>query len=104
MISVGDLCVKTAGRDANKLCVVIDIINKTYVLVDGNTRRKKCNVKHLEPLGKNLKIKAKVRTEEILKAFNQEKLKIEKKETKKIKKEKKAEKPKDLKKNIKKEK
>lgn len=103
-MSVGDLCVKTAGRDANKLCVVVDIINKNYVLVDGNTRRKKCNVKHLEPLGKNLKIKAKATTEEVIKAFSQEKIKVEKKETKKVKKEEKTEKPKDLKKKIKKEK
>lgn len=41
MLEVGRVCVKTAGRDATKLCVVVEEIDETFVLVDGNTRRKK---------------------------------------------------------------
>ena len=57
MITIGRLCVKTAGRDAGKKCVVIDEFNKTYVLIDGETRRRKCNIAHLEPLSQVFDIK-----------------------------------------------
>ncbi len=57
MIEIGRLCIKTAGRDAMQHCVVIEIIDDNYVLVDGNTRRKKVNKSHLEPLNKVLSVK-----------------------------------------------
>jgi large subunit ribosomal protein L14e len=56
MFDVGRLCVKIAGRDAGKKCVVVEILDRTYVLVDGETRRRKCNIAHLEPLDKVLDI------------------------------------------------
>jgi len=56
MITVGRLCVKIAGRDAGKKCVVIDVLDKNFVLLDGQVRRKKCNIKHIEPLEKEIKI------------------------------------------------
>lgn len=54
---VGRLAVKIAGRDAGKKCVVVDKVDDTNVLIDGQTRRRKCNVKHLEPLNQIIKIK-----------------------------------------------
>ena len=57
MIEIGRLCVKTAGRDARRKCVIIDIVDNNYVLIDGDVRRKKCNIKHLEPLDKVIKIR-----------------------------------------------
>jgi large subunit ribosomal protein L14e len=57
MMDIGRLCVKIAGRDAGKKCVIVDIIDEKFVLVDGETRRRKCNLKHLEPLNETLKIK-----------------------------------------------
>jgi len=56
IFDVGRVCVKIAGRDAGKTCVVVDIIDDSYVLIDGQTRRKKCNVFHLEPLDKSVDI------------------------------------------------
>ncbi len=56
MLDIGSVCVKIAGRDAGKKCVVIDLIGKNFVLVDGETRRRKCNSVHLEPLGIKVKI------------------------------------------------
>lgn len=47
---------KIAGRDAGKLCVVVDVLDDKTVLVDGETRRRKCNMMHLEPLNKIVKI------------------------------------------------
>lgn len=57
MIEVGRLCVKIAGRDAGKKCAVVDVIDENYVLIDGETRRRKSNVLHLEPLDKTVDIK-----------------------------------------------
>lgn len=57
MIELGRVCVKLAGRDAGKHCIVIDIIDNDYVMIDGLTRRKKCNIKHLEPLESVVSIK-----------------------------------------------
>lgn len=50
IFQVGRVCVKIAGRDAGKKCVVVEEIGGHYVVIDGATRRKKVNVKHLEPL------------------------------------------------------
>ena len=55
MIEVGRVCVKIAGRDAGLKCVVVDILDR-FVLVDGQTRRRKCNPMHLEPLEQKLSI------------------------------------------------
>ena len=57
LYDVGTICIKIAGRDAGKTCVVVEVIDDSYVLVDGQTRRRKCNVVHLEPLRKKVNIK-----------------------------------------------
>ena len=57
MIEKGRLCVKTAGRDAGLKCVIVEIIDNSYVIIDGETRRKKCNIAHLELLDSVLPIK-----------------------------------------------
>ncbi len=56
MITVGRLCMKIAGRDAGKHCLIVDILDKKTVLIDGETRRRKCNINHLEPLDKAAKL------------------------------------------------
>jgi len=58
MIEIGRLCIKIAGRDAGKKCVVVEIIDDNYVTIDGSTRRRNCNIKHLEPLDGVLKLKS----------------------------------------------
>jgi large subunit ribosomal protein L14e len=46
-----------AGREAGEKCVIVDVIDKTHVLVSGpNVKRRRCNIKHLEPLPNKLKI------------------------------------------------
>ena len=80
MIEIGRLCVKLAGRDARLKCVVVDILDDKFVLIDGETRRRKCNILHLEPLKEVIKIKKKASHEEIKKEF--EKLGLKTMETK----------------------
>jgi len=58
MFEIGTVCVKTAGRDAGKTCVVIEAPKDNLVVVEGETRRRKCNVLHLEPTGKSVDVKA----------------------------------------------
>jgi len=72
LFEVGRLCVKLAGRDAGLKCVIVDIIDNTYVLVDGETRRKKVNVLHLDPLEEVLEIKAGASHEEVKKALSKQ--------------------------------
>lgn len=80
MIEIGRLYVKTAGRDAGLKCVIIDILDDKFVLIDGCTRRRKCNIMHLEPLKDTIKIKKKASHEDIKKEF--EKLGLKVRETK----------------------
>ena len=78
MIEIGRLCIKIAGRDARHKCVVVDIVDKTHVLIDGDVRRRKCNIAHLEPLDKVIKIKKGASHDTIAKEFKALKLPVRK--------------------------
>ncbi|MBI2133249.1 50S ribosomal protein L14e [Candidatus Woesearchaeota archaeon] len=66
MIQIGRLVAKIAGRDAGRKGIVIDMIDNNYVLIDGQFRRKKCNITHLEPLGTLTDIKQNASHEEVI--------------------------------------
>ncbi|MCH8003461.1 MAG: 50S ribosomal protein L14e [Nanoarchaeota archaeon] len=76
MIEIGRVCVKTAGRDANLKCIVVDVLDDKFVLVDGQTRRRKCNILHLEPLKEVIKIKKNASHEDVKKEFEKLGLKV----------------------------
>lgn len=90
MIEVGRVCVKTAGRDSGKQCIIIDLIDDNFVTVDGYTRRKRVNVKHLEPLTQVTKVKKNASHEDVVAEL--EKLGMKTKAKKKIGKKEKSEK------------
>lgn len=70
LFEVGRVCVKTRGREAGKECVVVDIIDENYVLVDGpKVKRRRCNVRHLEPTPRKINIKKGASHKEVLEAF-----------------------------------
>ena len=55
---IGRVCIKTLGREAGRYCVVVEVIDKNYVLIDGlNVRRRRANYKHLEPISETIDIK-----------------------------------------------
>ena len=58
-MEIGQICVKIAGRDARRKCVIVEILDDNFVTIDGDVRRRKCNVKHLELLKNKINIKAK---------------------------------------------
>ncbi|MFW9851538.1 MAG: 50S ribosomal protein L14e [Candidatus Thorarchaeota archaeon] len=79
-IQVGRIIVKTDGREAGKKAVIVDLINQNYVLITGpksitTVRRRKCNIKHLEPTDKVLAIKRDASDEEVIAAVEKDKLK-----------------------------
>ena len=80
MIEIGRVCVKLAGRDASKKCVIVDILDDKFVLIDGETRRRRCNILHLEPLTQVVKIKKNSSHEEVAKALKE--IGVEARETK----------------------
>jgi len=75
MFDVGRLCVKTAGREIGKHCVVIGKVKEDgFVLVTGpksatGVRRRRCNLAHLRPLDEVITIKADATDEEILSIY-----------------------------------
>lgn len=83
MIEIGRICIKIAGRDAGLRCVVVDDLGKGIVLIDGQTRRRKCNIKHLEPLAQKLGIKKNASHDEIAKEFKKIGLKVVERKPKK---------------------
>ena len=71
MIEIGRLCVKIAGRDAGKKAIIIDILNDKYVLIDGETRRRKCNILHIEILNQVVSIEKNPSHEEVAKVLKE---------------------------------
>jgi len=73
MYKIGTVCVKTAGRDAGKLCVVVEEPKDGRVLVDGETRRRLTNLRHLEPTGKSVNLKTGASSADVCKLLGVEK-------------------------------
>lgn len=69
MIDIGRLCVKTAGRDAGRTCVVVDLVDDHTVLIDGDVRRRACNPSHLEPLAEKVEIRKGASHDDVKHAF-----------------------------------
>jgi len=75
MFEIGRICIKTAGREAGRVCTVIaKEKDKDFLLVTGpkdvtKVRRRKCNFRHLEATPFKLEIKENATDEEVLKAY-----------------------------------
>jgi large subunit ribosomal protein L14e len=79
-IQIGRVIVKTNGREAGRKGVIVDVINPNYVLLTGpksvtSVRRRKCNIRHLEPTDKVVSIKRDATDEEVTAAIETAKLK-----------------------------
>jgi large subunit ribosomal protein L14e len=75
-IEIGKICVKVAGREAGRKCVIVDIIDENFVLVTGpkqltGVKRRRSNIKHLEPTDKVVKIRRGASDEEVIKALEE---------------------------------
>ena len=61
---IGRIAVKVSGREAGRKCVIVDVIDKNFVLVTGpktvtGVKRRRANVNHIEPLQEKIEIKGK---------------------------------------------
>ncbi|MBS7619425.1 50S ribosomal protein L14e [Candidatus Bathyarchaeota archaeon] len=76
-IEIGRVCVKTKGREAGKRCVVVDIIDKNFVIASGpkeltGIKRRRVNINHLEPTEEKINIKRNTTDEEIRELLEKE--------------------------------
>ena len=67
---------KTMGREAGSLCVVIEVKDEPFVVVTGpkhlsGVRRRSCNTGHLEPLETVISIAADADDESVEKAIEE---------------------------------
>ena len=69
-MDVGRVCVKLTGREAGSRCVIVDVIDRNYVVVTGpkeltGVRRRRINMSHLQPTEESLDISRNASDEEI---------------------------------------
>jgi len=73
-IETGRICVKIAGREAGRKCVIVDVIDKNFVLATGpkkvnGIKRRRVNISHIEPTQEKIDIKKGASDEEIIEAL-----------------------------------
>jgi large subunit ribosomal protein L14e len=61
-VEIGRICVKTAGRNVGKKCVIVDVMDKSFILVTGpkaltGVKRKRANMNHIMVLEDKLDLK-----------------------------------------------
>ncbi len=82
---IGRVCVKTLGREAGRKCVIVEIIDRNYALIDGlMVKRRRANIKHLEPIKEKVDISKGASHDDIEKAIKGAKLTKKMKEVVKI--------------------
>ncbi len=75
-VDVGRICVKLTGREAGKKCLIVDIVDRNFVLVTGpkqvnGMKRRRVNSNHIEPTERKVDIKRGESDEEIMKALDE---------------------------------
>ncbi len=68
-MKIGQLAVKIAGKDGGKTVVIVDSVDYNFVIIDGDIKRKRCNIAHLEPLNKEIKLKKGAEHTDVVEAF-----------------------------------
>jgi len=74
-LEVGRICVKTLGRETGKRCVIVDVIDKSFVLITGpqaltGVKRRRANVRHLEITEQTVEIPRRATDEQVTKALS----------------------------------
>ena len=73
-IEVGRICVKIVGREAGKKCIIVDLVDKNFVLITGpkavsSIKRRRANVNHLEITQEKIDINRGATDEEVTEAL-----------------------------------
>ena len=69
-IEVGRVCVKVAGRESGRKCVIVDVMDKSFVVVTGpkkvtGVKRRRVNINHVAPTEDVIQIKRGASDEEV---------------------------------------
>jgi len=69
-IEVGRVCVKVAGREYGRKCVIVDVMDKSFVVVTGpkkvtGVKRRRVNINHVAPTEDVIPIKRGASDEEV---------------------------------------
>jgi large subunit ribosomal protein L14e len=64
MLEPGRVCIKIAGREASRYCIIVEKIDDSFVLITGpktvtGVKRRKCNIDHIEPTEHKFEIDSK---------------------------------------------
>lgn len=75
-IDMGRVCLKIKGRERGMRCIIVDIIDRNYVLVTGpkdltGVRRRRVNISHLEFQDEKVDIGKNASDEEVKAALEQ---------------------------------
>ena len=78
-VEVGRICVKVLGREAGRKCVIVDLADKSFVLITGpkkvtGVRRRRVNANHIEPLQEKIDLKRGATDEEVAEALKASKM------------------------------
>ena len=76
-IEIGRLCVKQAGRECCHKCVIIDVMDKSFVLITGpkkltGVKRRRVNINHLMSLEEKIDIKRGASDDEVAQAIEEQ--------------------------------
>jgi large subunit ribosomal protein L14e len=75
-VEVGRICLKIAGRENGKKCVIIDVMDKSFAIVTGpkkitGVKRKRVNLNHITVLQDKLEIKRGASDEEVTQSLEE---------------------------------
>jgi large subunit ribosomal protein L14e len=75
-VEVGRICIKTAGRENGKKCVIIDVFDKSFALITGpktvtGVKRKRVNQNHIRPLEDSVELARGASDDEVTAALNE---------------------------------
>lgn len=78
-VEVGRICVKITGREAGKKCIIVDVIDKNFLLITGpkqvnGVKRRRVNVGHVELTEKKVNVSRGESDDELMKALDEEAL------------------------------
>jgi large subunit ribosomal protein L14e len=63
---IGRVCLKLKGREAGARCVIVDVIDRNYVVVAGpEVKRRRVNMSHLVPLDEAVSVQRDASDEEV---------------------------------------
>ncbi len=78
IMDIGRICVKTYGREAGRKCIIVERDDDdNYVIITGpksltGVRRRRCNIRHLEPTRKVIEIDEGIDDETLLDVLESE--------------------------------